>query len=958
MLKLLDEFSANPLIDDHKSGETILHTACRMNSDLRFYIANRFPDLLRKRNMKSSGAEQPLHVACSMNDIKFVSWLFKNLLAQEGVMDEVVGMVSTKKLPLPRCESWSSGKTNRVKLVHQNTIDSSTSRMQHNRDRYAVVKRARQTVLRANVGIQRTEIENSDESNRRSPTAWDPPNRLELSVDSYRSSSYRSDLDVRSRSFERSPSPVLHPEMSLPSSLMSRQVTQTLQSVVSDIQNESPLTVSEVCELLPSLTSNGDSAFHILARLGYTELLTSMLKVAEFLLWRINLTMFVHRFQPGTQLPIEEAIDRKHIKCVQVILHFMNISGLLSDLLHDKLLLECVVRAADLDTLKLLISYGFHKGLDVAILRAIYIKNDEILRVLLYYQTEVINALEFSHVTRNHYRALHHNNGGIKWEGLQLEHIHPSWLYDCYNAIDSVSKTYSLVQVLLSTDDNHDFFQQLGDECLSYFSTVVSSSIAQQPSHHLAVITKVNLNKNQLTEVPVELFQLPALRVLQLCHNNLTSLPSSGNSSETLYTALISVLKLDHNQLSTIPEDLFRDLSHSLTEMTATWNSLQDLPPGLWVCPKLKLLKLGHNQLSRLHYLSLPKYFDDRTLSATIISLFTVEEGTLICNSTNSEESMIRQIAPYMYTLADYRRTVCAVKFPLDPSLSSPNNTMYDIMGIHLSRNEFYRTSFIGQRPRTASTPTIQGEALFQILDDGEEKETVASVLEELDLSHNSFSEFPWDLACVAPKLKKLHIENNHILELDIVHDIPCGLETLFIDANKISILHNNRQPSLPCAHPFRLLTTPEIRNSHDKYCLHCKHESLDNLLLLSANKNHLSEFLATHVPDDASTSVKEQPLYPNLSILSLEDNRLKKFPICLHHLTKLSAVKLSRNQICELPPEAGLLNSQQLYVLKLDGMNIRNVPPHLLQKTTPKLLLNYLKAIQQKYASLVMIIV
>lgn len=916
LLKLLDEFKASPLVVDPKSGENILHTACRMKSELRFFIANRYPDLLKKRNLKAS-AEQPLHIAWSKNDISFVSWLFKNILAQESAMDAVFGV--TVNDSRPRNESFATVTVSKAKPVVQPVVHSkirpqqSWERRMTDHDIVFSPKRpSLQAISSRDAQPEASEIHPA--------TPGEQDGGLSFSFDGVKSESVLPSLSLSIRNPQR--------------------------MKLDEILQESPLTISEVYHLLPSLTSNGDSVFHILARENCPELLTRMFKVAEFVHWRINLNMLFARYRLDSYLPLEEAIRAKNIECARIILHFMSISGLLRELLHDQRILYCAVHTAELDAVKVLISYGFHKGLQLAISRAIEIQKDEILRVLLYYQTEVINALEFSHITQNQVRALHHSNGGIKWEGFGLRHIDPLWVYDCYSAVDCVSKACSLIPVLLSADDNHHFFQQLGRDCLQFFNVLITSPLSGDPYQHLSVITKVNLSKNRLAEVPVELFQLPSLSFLQLSSNKLKSLPFSTDASlEVIYTAPISSLDLSHNHLRMLPECLFRDLAHTLTELNASCNIIEDLPPGLWICPKLKKLKLGHNSIAQLHALSSPQYFDKPELSSAVITSFTVVSGALVCNSPTKSKDLC-EIEEYMHRLANFQCTVCAVKFPLNSSLSNCKTKMCDLMDIHLSRIEFYQSSSSGHHPRTASTPTLQGEALFTV-NNGEEVESSTCVLEELDLSHNSFSQFPWDITCIAPQLKKLLMQGNKIEGIDIVHSVPKDLESLNLDKNLISDLLTERPKSLPCGHPFRLLTLPENMTSHDRYCRHCKHESLESLLLLSASQNLISVFPT--MQQNPKASQMSEPLYPNLSILTLENNKLQNFPMDLHHLTKLSSVKLSHNDICELPPEAGLLNAHQLYILKLDGMNIRNIPPHLLQNRTPRPLLNYLKAIQQK---------
>ena len=918
LLKLLDEFRASEVFSDPKSGESILHTACRTKSDLRFYITLRYPDLLRRRNMKSL-AEQPLHVACSNNDISFVSWLFKNILSQESAMDEIDSNIIVIE-SRPRIESLASLTESKVDSAQQikafaklQSHKSCDRRMTNFHSKRPVLQRV--TPINHKAELEASEVE--------SAVSGDLEHSLSLKSGSY---------DMNSK-VSRSPSP-------------SPSVHSLQRMAMDDILQQSPLTLAEVYELLPSLTHNGDSVFHILARKNYLELLTSMLKVAELVHWRTNLSTLLNRYRPKSYLPIEEAIHANNIECMRVILQFMRISGQIHELLQDQLLLEGAVCTANLDAVKVLISYGFHKGLQPAISRAIEIDNNEILRVLLYYQTEVINALEFSHITNKQVRALRHNNGGIKWEGFGLRHINPSWLYDSYDAVGCVAKACSLTQVLLSTDDNHQFFQQLGQNCLDYFSMKVTSPLSRDPSQHLSVITKVNLNKNELTKVPVELFQLPSLSYLQLSNNSLKSLPYSDSFQVKLYTAPISNLDLNHNQLKKIPECLFRDLAHTLTELNASWNVLQDLPPGLWVCPKLKKLKLGHNQLSRLHSLSSSRYFDDQAFSTSVMSSFTVSNGALVCNNPLKDENL-QQIEEYFHKLADFRQTVLTVRLPFNVSVSNPNTAMNDVIDVHLARMEFYRTSSNAPHPSSTSTPTMLGEGLFS-MDNLEEIDSSPFVLEELDISCNNFTKFPWDLPCIAPRLKKLQLQCNQLQKLDIIHSLPKKIESLWLGRNNITTLHDDRPKSQPCGHPFRLLTNPEIGDSHDRHCLHCRHKILDDLLLLSVNQNQLRDFPTVQSTSEVSSQTVET-LYPNLSILSLENNRLQNFPPDLHYLTKLSSVKLSHNEISVLPPEVGRLNAQQLYILKMDGMNIRNIPPHLLQKSTPRLLLNYLKAIQQK---------
>ena len=62
------------------------------------------------------------------------------------------------------------------------------------------------------------------------------------------------------------------------------------------------------------------------------------------------------------------------------------------------------------------------------------------------------------------------------------------------------------------------------------------------------------------------------------------------------------------------------------------------------------------------------------------------------------------------------------------------------------------------------------------------------------------------------------------------------------------------------------------------------------------------------------------------------------------------SQLALSYNTaITKLPPSLGLVNHQVMLVLKLEGLFIKNVPAHMLEKSRAKPILSYLKSLYQK---------
>ena len=729
------------------------------------------------------------------------------------------------------------------------------------------------------------------------------------------------------------------------------------------LRSNAPLSVSDILDIKPfRVDVSGSSILHIIAKEGYHELLSLVLKVADYLKRSIDFSLLNHRDGHTARLPIEEAILAKSTECVRLLIHFMVLNGMIGELLVDPLILKNAVFTSDIEIVKILVEFGFIAGIGPAISLAMLCEYDAILRMLLYFQTQVVNAMEFSRIRRNRLMTL--DRGGINWEGIQLEQIDPTWLYDSYEAADSVSRNFELNQIFMTPEGNCEFFSQLGQDCLHYFNERISSPSHTLGQRQLTQITEINVSENLLTDVPQELFQMPSLLVLRLAHNQLRSLPSSNNPNETIYTADIRKLELDWNQLESLPEDLFRGLAHSLTELSAECNLLKDLPPGMWVSPKLKVVKLARNNLSRLHYLSNPCFFVDVDLTKQVVGSFTSENGELRCSVRSDNPAETRDLnntERYLNRLASYYHTVCTAQ--CTPGSPVPKyDTYQEVINVHLSRHIFYG-HYVDTSEHGSTLRRLQnqpGQLLLPAADEDDEHEAAnLSSLENLDMSFNRFQEIPWDLPCIAPQLNKLDLRGNSIKDLDIVHGLPNGIKSLILDNNQIVSLKKMRPVSLPCGHPLRLLALPE-ENYGSVYCKHCKHDSLEALTNLSLDRNQLWYFPVVDVVSESQDDPELQAafdirtvsflaFYPNLSILSLEYNHFTTVPKHLHHLTHLSSLSLSYNQIHALPPQMGLMNSQNLLLLKLEGVFLKNIPENLLNKPTPKYLLSYLKALLQK---------
>ena len=942
--KLVEEFGINPTYFTHpETAENVLHFACRNLSQLRFYFASRFRELLC---IPDSEGNSSLHIACENNDLEFVAWLFHGVL---GVDDS----------------GWNCGPMPRVSVHSMNPAS------QGGGDRPRAESHMPQHVLQ--------------------PASPAGPDSLVRSFSHVHVTQGASELSPPRRESIRSSSEVaLCEEDPTDTHCSSKHMNGAVSngSVGSDAHFHTsegpgpitftasakefplpypptPLPVSFIVDMkLFRKNTEGESILHMLASHGHSRLLSLILRVAERLkhvMGEDELGVLTRRDGFTMRTPVEEGLMVGNTECVHLLLEFAENANLMHRFFEDDNLLKVALlfdqdgSAKNMEALKMLIGYGFNSGLAKSVTLADLKEQRQVTRLLLFYQTQVVNSLEFATVHPNHTVSL--KVGRVKWEGFNLRHIDGEWFHDANCAVDSVSRIFHHPDYKIHKNHRHtqSFFRRLGTSCLSYFSNITVPSSSLQRSY-IVPIVEINLTENHLSTVPPELFQQHHLHIIRLSHNELRELPTSGGAHETLYSCpKLHKLELDWNRLQTVPEEFCRGVGKSLEELNLVHNEITELPPGLWVMRQLKKLKLSNNCLSQLHPLSDPRYYIDPLLSQQVVMFFEAGAGGELqvtqssCDVVGNQE-VLHEVKCYLKRLIAFLKTVLVMLDVDDPSL----NLAQEVINIHWQR---YNSSSIDTPPNgiidTLLDSAVNSDGTSLI-------ETGFTSLKELHLDQNSFQEVPWDLPCVLPRLHKLYLMENEIASVDIVCGSPSEITTLCLSKNQITTTLKVRSTALPCASPLFLLSTQPDRLA---YCTHCQHTCLGTLCKLTLDCNRLVKFDLVNVSSDNCedensdylqmfTTIDIQPLFPRIAFLNLASNQLTCVPRSVEKLTHLSSLNLSGNTaITELPEEMGALNPQVFLTLLLDGVFIKNIPQSILQSnvSVTRNIICYLKSIREK---------
>ena len=405
-------------------------------------------------------------------------------------------------------------------------------------------------------------------------------------------------------------------------------------------------------------------------------------------------------------------------------------------------------------------------------------------------------------------------------------------------------------------------------------------------------ITVVNLSKNALSTVPIELFHLPHVTKINLSYNKLSQLPATRETTDLCGWSCLHIQELD--------------VSH---------NHLSHIPVCVWLLPDMSEICCKANNLSSL---SLPTVGE---ASKTIIKAnFSQNEIKLLPENITTLLETLEEL-----NLSNNRLTIDGLNFP--STVSNKQNTPGAVVK-YSTRRTLTRTA------RSTFSHYFGGIEEFSIgFQPGSDLPHYDySSLLILHISGNSLTEFPEALSCIAPNLKELDVSNNNIEYVDV------QLIPQFIDKLTASDCNMKRFGNALTRQRHTFI----MKNCCNTYaqaslCEHRSHYQLPNLTELDLSGNCLTEF---QVFDDSpsrysSDNLAErgdqkgslQLLYPNLISLNLERNELTGcFNQNIGHQFKLKKLFLSSNHaLTHLPNELGLLSLKDLGIV--DTPNLVDPP-------------------------------
>ncbi|KAK8736052.1 hypothetical protein OTU49_005205 [Cherax quadricarinatus] len=410
----------------------------------------------------------------------------------------------------------------------------------------------------------------------------------------------------------------------------------------------------------------------------------------------------------------------------------------------------------------------------------------------------------------------------------------------------------------------------------------------------------------KLSEVPQwALHTLSRLQELNLDSNNITEIPKSGFAKVN-----IQKLSLKGNMISLISELAFDGLEESLQELNLISNDLKELPiNSLQKMKKLKRLEVAWNHISEL-------------ITDSVFPLQALEYLDLSSNEIRKIKSKSLAGVPGVISLSLYM------------------NSISSIAKNAFKENSILETLFLGHNSiRELDIETFTYTPKIRIIDLG--SNNIQNIhgglfcnlpnLQELVLSRNNIREVTQQTFENSSNIRILNLEHNAIrfVELETFVDMT-HLETLLLSHNNIQEIY----PRLFVANVNLRTLKLDHNRINDLSEITFKNTTQLTILFLQKNKitmikrglfSRMTELRELHLHDNKIEVVATGAFSSlrKLEHLSLQDNEVLALPdIFSHDVSALRYLRVSGNNLNSLHQQA-LRGQRQLDFLWLDRNNI-----------------------------------
>ncbi|CAM1325269.1 Uncharacterised protein g8899 [Pycnogonum litorale] len=385
------------------------------------------------------------------------------------------------------------------------------------------------------------------------------------------------------------------------------------------------------------------------------------------------------------------------------------------------------------------------------------------------------------------------------------------------------------------------------------------------------------------------------IQILDFRHSNLTDVPDNVFT----YERTLEELNLDANQIRDLPRPLFH--CHGLKKLSLNDNEIESLPPAI-----ASLINLEELDISKNSVLEFPDNIKGckhlHVIDASVNPLGKLPDGlTQLVNLTQLYlNDTFLEFLPANFGRLSHLQIVELRENRLN-TLPKSMARLVNLKRLDIGQNEFYELPEVIGSLQKLTELWCDSNKLFYIQDFiGNLKQLnyldascnrIQSISYELDgcdqlqdlyLSYNKLKELPESIGNLK-NLQMLKLDENRIRNLPRTIGKLSSLQELVLSVNDLSQL----PPSIG------LLRKLGALNVDENYleCLPPEIGSCVSLTILSVRTNRLQR-----IPHELGH-------IPRLRVLNISDNFIKYLPFTITRLTQLSAIWISENQNKPLVP-------------------------------------------------------